>query len=236
MPKSPDLEPKPPSEPKPKRRTRERIVETSLALFNQFGAGNVTTTVISDELEISPGNLYYHFSNKDEIVNTILERFEREIEETLAAPPSDLDRPQGWHMSVEDIWLFLHLLFEIIWKYRFFYRDVTDLVSENRTLEVHFKQILAHKIATARQLCEGLISTGEMAASEREVAALSENMVLVATYWLSFDFARNPRRAQDDTALSRGVYHVMALIAPFLNDASRALFDRLAQEYLANTE
>ena len=75
-----------------------------------------------------------------------------------------------------------------------------------------------------------------MAASEREVAALSENMVLVATYWLSFDFARNPRRAQDDTALSRGVYHVMALIAPFLNDASRALFDRLAQEYLANTE
>ena len=218
--------------PKPKRRTRERIVETSLALFNQFGAPNVTTTVISDELEISPGNLYYHFSNKDEIVNTILERFEREIEDTLAAPPSDAARP----ITVEDIWLFLHLLFEIIWKYRFFYRDVSDLVSDNRTIEVHFKQILAHKIATARQLCEGLMSTGEMAATERDVAALSENMVLVATYWLSFDFARNPRRAQDDMALSRGVYHVMALIAPFLNEASRALFERLAQEYLANTE
>src|SRR5688572_6933356 len=107
-------------EKKPKRRTRERIVETSLALFNQFGAPNVTTTVIADELGISPGNLYYHFGNKDEIVNTILAAFEREISETLAAPTSDDSRV----LNVEDIWLFLHLLFEIIWKYRFFYRDL----------------------------------------------------------------------------------------------------------------
>ena len=217
---------------KPKRRTRERIVETSLALFNQFGAPNVTTTVIADELGISPGNLYYHFSNKDEIVNTILERFEKEIEETLAAPSADDARV----VTVEDIWLFLHLLFEIIWRYRFFYRDVSNLITENRTVEVHFKQILAHKIATARMLCEGLIAAGEMNANEREMAALSENMVLVATYWLSFDFARNPRRTQDDAALARGVYHVMALIAPFLNEGSRALFEKLAQEYVQTTE
>ena len=217
---------------KPKRRTRERIVETSLVLFNQFGAPNVTTTVIADELGISPGNLYYHFSNKDEIVNTILERFEKEIEETLAAPSADDARV----VTVEDIWLFLHLLFEIIWRYRFFYRDVSNLITENRTVEVHFKQILAHKIATARMLCEGLIAAGEMNANEREMAALSENMVLVATYWLSFDFARNPRRTQDDAALARGVYHVMALIAPFLNEGSRALFEKLAQEYVQTTE
>ena len=215
------------SEKKPKRRTRERIVETSLALFNQFGAPNVTTTVIADELDISPGNLYYHFSNKDEIVNTILAAFEREIEDTLAAPARE-----GHDPTVEDIWLFLHLLFEIIWKYRFFYRDLSDLVSENRTLETHFKQILAHKVATSRALCEGLVRTGEMNASSREIGALSENMVLVATYWLSFAFARAPRAVQDGTALSRGVYHVMALVAPFLSEQSRLLFERLAQEYI----
>ena len=123
------------TEKKPKRRTRERIVEVSLALFNQFGAPNVTTTVIADELDISPGNLYYHFGNKDEIVNTILETFEREIEDTLSVPTSDDSRV----LTVEDIWLFLHVLFEIIWKYRFFYRDLSDLVSENRTLEMRFK-------------------------------------------------------------------------------------------------
>ena len=89
-------------ENKPKRRTRERIVDTALNLFNQFGAPNVTTTVIADELDISPGNLYYHFSNKDEIVNTILATFEREIEDTLAAPRAD----SAHVVTVEDIWLF----------------------------------------------------------------------------------------------------------------------------------
>ena len=219
-------------ETKPKRRTRERIVETALSLFNQFGAPNVTTTGIADELDISPGNLYYHFGNKDEIVNTILAKFEREIEETLAAPGSE----GGRALTVEDIWLFLHLLFEIIWKYRFFYRDLSDLVSENRTLEMHFKQILAHKIATARGLCEGLVRAGDMRASARELEALAANMVLVATYWLSFEFARNPRAVQDDAALSRGVYHVMAMVAPFLEEGPRALFERLAQEYVETKE
>ena len=203
-------------------------METALSLFNQFGAPNVTTTVIADELDISPGNLYYHFSNKDEIVNTILAAFEREIEGTLAVPAG----PEGRPLTVEDIWLFLHLLFEIIWRYRFFYRDLSDLVSENRTLEMHFKQILAHKIATARRLCEGLARAGDMKASAREMEALSVNMVLVATYWLSFEFARDPRQAQDDASLSRGVYHAMAMVAPFLKKDSRALFEKLAQEYV----
>ena len=220
------------TEKKPKRRTRERIVEKSLALFNQFGAPNVTTTVISDELEISPGNLYYHFGNKDEIVNTILAAFEKEIEETLSAPTSDDARV----LNVEDIWLFLHLLFEIIWKYRFFYRDLSNLVSENRTIEMRFKQILAHKVATARALCDGLVRAGEMTATPREIESLAENMVLVATYWLAFAFARDPRAVQDGAALSRGVYHVMALVAPFLTQDSRLLFERLAQEYIENKE
>ncbi len=219
-------------ESKPKRRTRERIVENALRLFNQFGAPHVTTTVIADELDMSPGNLYYHFSNKDEIVNTILAAFEREIEDTLGAPGND----DGRELTVEDIWLFLHLLFEIIWRYRFFYRDLSDLVSENRTVEMHFKQILAHKIATARRLCEGMVRSGGMIANAAELDALAANMVLVATYWLSFDFARNPRQAQDDKALARGVYHVMVMVAPFLTSGSRALFDRLAQEYLQARE
>ena len=100
-------------EKKPKRRTRERILETSLRLFNDFGEPNVTTTVIADEMDISPGNLYYHFHNKDEILESIFADFKREIEDILAVPTRR-------SADVEDIWLFLHLLFEQIWKYRFF--------------------------------------------------------------------------------------------------------------------
>jgi AcrR family transcriptional regulator len=214
-------------ERKPKRRTRERILETSLRLFNDFGEPNVTTTVIADELDISPGNLYYHFRSKDEIVNTIFGAFEREIDGVLAAPSARA-------ANVEDIWLFLHVLFEAIWKYRFLYRDLNDLLSRNRLLEVHFKRLLEQKVKTATALCEGLAAGGELHARRPEIAALATNMVVVATYWLSYEYVRNPRNLQEGEMIARGAYQVMALVAPFLADRSRALFERLAEAYLAS--
>ena len=212
-------------ERKPKRRTRERILEASLRLFNEFGEPNVTTTVIADDLNISPGNLYYHFHSKDEIVNALFAEFEREIEETLAAPARRAP-------NVEDMWLFLHLLFEAIWTYRFLYRDMDDLLSRNRLLEVHFKQILAHKVKTAAALCEGLVATGEMQASRGELQALATNMAVIATYWLPFEYARDPRRRDAVNGLGRGVYQVMSMMAPFLQGTSRQLLQQLSKEYV----
>lgn len=212
-------------EKKPKRRTRERIIETSLRLFNDFGEPNVTTTVIADEMNISPGNLYYHFHNKDEIIEEIFVTFEREIEETLAAPTRRL-------ADVEDIWLFLHLLFEQIWKYRFFYRDLNDLLTRNRLLEIHFKQIMGHKVHTATILCEGLVSTGVMRATTAELRALATNMTVIASYWLSFEYACDPRGRVESGRIGRGVYQVMAMLSPFLLDEAKGLLERLSREYL----
>ncbi len=212
-------------EGKPKRRTRERIIETSLRLFNDFGEPNVTTTVIADEMNISPGNLYYHFHNKDEIIEAIFVSFEREIEETLAAPT----RRQA---NVEDIWLFLHLLFEQIWKYRFFYRDLNDLLTRNRVLEIHFKQILAHKVRTATSLCEGLVTAGAMRATTDQMRALATNMAVIATYWLSFEYACDPRGKVESGRLGRGVYQAMAMLSPFLLGEAKGLLDKLSGEYV----
>lgn len=214
-------------ERKPKRRTRERILETALALFNEFGEPNVTTQLISDDMGISPGNLYYHFHNKDEIIESLFADFERLIEETLAAP---VRRPP----NVEDIWLFLHLIFEGIWKFRFLYRDINELLSRNRILETHFKRIVAHKIHTATSICKGLVATGDMKATPAEIQALAVNMTVVATYWLSFEFVRDPRRKIDGESLSRGAFQVMALAAPYLVGHSRKLFEEVSKNYLTD--
>ncbi|MCF8178730.1 MAG: TetR/AcrR family transcriptional regulator [Sulfuritalea sp.] len=212
-------------EKKPKRRTRERILETSLVLFNDFGEPNVTTQLISDEMGISPGNLYYHFHNKDEIIESLFADFEREIEETLAAPVRRAP-------NVEDIWLFLHLIFEGIWKFRFLYRDINELLSRNRHLEIHFKRIVAHKVQTAAAICRGLVATGDMKASTPEIQALALNMTVVATYWLSFEFVSDPRKKIGNESLTRGAFQVMALAAPYLVGRSRKLFDELSKDYL----
>jgi AcrR family transcriptional regulator len=175
-------------------------------------------------MEISPGNLYYHFRSKDEIVNTLFAAFEREIDGVLAAPSA-----RG--ANAEDVWLFLHLLFESIWRYRFLYRDLNDLLSRNRLLEIRFKRLLERKVEVATALCEGLIAAGEMQAAKRDIPALATNMVVVATYWLSYDYVRNPRHQQPEATLASGAYQVVALAAPFLAPRARALFDRLAAAY-----
>ncbi len=216
-------------ERKPPRRTRERILELSLRLFNDFGEPNVNTTLIAEEMNISPGNLYYHFKNKDDIINCIFQQFEREIDKLLALPT-------GRVPNVEDAWLFLHVLFELIWKYRFFYRDLNNLLANNRTLELKFKQLLNQKVKVARGLCDGLAQAGELQAGAREIEALATNMVVVATYWLSYSYVLDPRRFNEPdvigAALQRGCYQVMALTSPYLTGQSRALFEQLAAEYL----
>jgi len=218
-------------ERKPPRRTRERILDLSLRLFNDFGEPNVNTTLISEEMNISPGNLYYHFKNKDDIINCIFQQFEREIDKLLAVP-------QDRQANVEDAWLFLHVLFELVWKYRFFYRDLNNLLANNRTLELKFKQLLAQKVKVAKGLCEGLQQAGELSASPREIESLATNMVVVATYWLAYSYVMDPRHFNEPdvvgAAVQRGCYQVMALTAPYLTGESRTLFEHLAAEYLTD--
>ena len=126
----PSATPKSSTAKKP-RRTAERILEVTLDLFNRFGEPNVSTTLISAELGISPGNLYYHYPAKDELINSLFAAFERALNDLLSA--ADNVR------NVEDAWLFFHMLFELIWQYRFLYRDLNDLLSKNRRLETHFQ-------------------------------------------------------------------------------------------------
>jgi len=216
---------------KPPRRTRERILDVALRLFNDFGEPNVNTTLISEEMKISPGNLYYHFKNKDDIINCIFQQFEKEIDQLLAVPT-------GRSADVEDAWLFLHLLFEQIWQYRFFYRDLNNLLANNRTLEIKFKELLNEKVQVARRLCAGLQSAGQLTANTRDIEALATNMVVVATYWLSFAYVLDPRRSNEPAvvgaALQRGCYQTMALTSPYLSGDARALFEKLAAEYLVD--
>jgi AcrR family transcriptional regulator len=215
-------------ERKPPRRTRERILALALQLFNDFGEPNVTTSNIAEEMNISPGNLYYHFRNKDDIINCLFSDFEKEMDAMLSAPREAA--------TVEDAWFFLHTLYELIWRYRFFYRDLNNLLANNRTVETHFKRIITHSVDVCRQLCNDLRATGELKASDRELESLCTNIVVVATYWLSWEYVMNPRQFNDkdkmSAALGRGVYQTFCLVAPYLNGNSRALFEKLAAEYL----
>ncbi|MBS0318444.1 MAG: TetR/AcrR family transcriptional regulator [Proteobacteria bacterium] len=212
---------------KPPRRTAERILEVTLELFNRFGEPNVSTTLISAELNISPGNLYYHYPAKDELINSLFDRYEHALNELLHAADGVRD--------VEDAWFFLHSLFELIWQYRFLYRDLNDLLSKNRRLETHFQSVLKNKTRAITDLLGGMVRAGAVQIAPTEAPVTATGMVVLLTYWLSFEYVRDPRRAlepeQAQRALLRGAHQVLNLLAPYLEPAQRAHFLGLVQAY-----
>ena len=209
------------------RRTAERILEVTLELFNRFGEPNVSTTLISSELSISPGNLYYHYPAKDELINSLFDRYEKSLGELLSA--SDGVR------NVEDAWFFMHTLFELIWQYRFLYRDLNDLLSKNRRLETHFQSVLKNKTRSVKALLDGMSRAGSVSIDSREVEATATSMVVVLTYWLSFEYVRDPRKALEpenaQAALLRGAHHVLNLLVPYLEQSQRAHLQALVGAY-----
>ena len=215
------------AEPKKPRRTAERILEVTLDLFNRFGEPNVSTTLISAELRISPGNLYYHYPAKDELINALFDRYERALNELLPAAEGV--------SNVEDAWLWLHMLFELVWANRFLYRDLNDLLSKNRRLETHFQFVLKNKGQAMRALIDGLVRGGVAEVKPEDADPLATSMVVLSTYWLSYEYVRDSRRAlepeQAATALQRGAFHVLGLLLPHLEPASREHLHRLAGSY-----
>lgn len=212
-------------------RTRERILKISLELFNRHGETNVTTGHIADELNISPGNLYYHFRNKDEIIHHLFANFEKVID---VSPGEIADAGN----VMEDMWLYLHLMFESIWVYRFLYRNLDDLLTRDAKLKSHFNIIMGHKREAVISLCDALVKAKAMHAAEDEVRALAENVLVVSTYWLNFEhlrarshgkFATEPEPEQH---LSRGVYQVMSLVAPFLVGDAKKHLHYLMENYV----
>ena len=207
-------------ERKAPRRTKERILEVSLAMFNSFGEPNVTTNAIADEMNISPGNLYYHYRSKDEIVTKIFGQFERELDELFAMGK---DRAA----NVEDTWFWLHLLFEKIWKYRFIYRDLNHLLSKNRIIETH----LENSQKKTERLMTEMRSINELSATDGEIHAVATNLVMIVTFWHSYAYVMNPRKLDEEKAMNQGVFQVMVLLAPYLQGDARLLFEKLAAEY-----
>jgi AcrR family transcriptional regulator len=213
------------AERKRPRRTRERILETSLALFNARGEPHITTADIAQEMNISPGNLYYHFRSKDEIVGELFAAFEHD------ARPLFFD-PEGRPADVEDLWLFVHLLLERMHAYRFVYRDLVDLASRHRRMAAGLATLLSEGEATLRGLFAGLRAAGELRATDDEIETLAGTAMLILTHSPAHERLRAGVSVRGDAPDPAGAARqILMLVAPYLTGDARALVERISAQY-----
>ena len=209
--------------------TRARILDASLALFNELGAPNVSTNHIADEVGISPGNLYYHFRHKEDIVMGLYARYEAALAEILG----DSAVSSG---AADDLWLLVHLSFEVIHDFRFVHRDLSDLCATYPSLRARLQRGVESGIERTSAYCRMLARAGSLDASPEEAHALAVNVTIVTTYWLNLQMLRHAGRGgaglSEDETISEGVFQVLSLITPYLRGPMQTQFRNVALRYL----
>jgi AcrR family transcriptional regulator len=200
--------------------TPDRILEAALALFNADGSHAVSTRHIAAKLEISPGNLYYHFANKEEIVLRLYERIEAELMDTLA--------PRGaGPQSFESILQYLDAIFGHLWSFRFFYCDVNALLREVPGLKERYRDLAERVRVRSRVIFDSMVDAGWMEASPEQLDLLTTNAWIVLTQWFTHRQVIERRRTIQSSDIREGIRHLVALFSPLLKTPQRRQVERL---------
>ncbi|MDD1969091.1 TetR/AcrR family transcriptional regulator [Pseudomonas putida] len=201
-------------------KTRDRILECALQLFNLQGEPNVSTLEIANELDISPGNLYYHFHGKEPLVMELFERFQVELA-PLLDPPADA------RLEAEDYWLFLHLIVERLSHYRFLFQDLSNLAGRLPKLARGIRNLLNSIKRTLASLLARLKAEGQVTSDTQALGQLVEQITM--TLLFSLDYQRILDREGETRVV---VYQIMMLVAPHLKPGARHASEKLAMHYL----
>lgn len=207
-----------------KRDTREHILEISLALFNQLGESRVTTNQIALEADISPGNLYYHFRSKHDIVLELFKRFLVQFEPLLQIPENS-------SLEAEDLWFQLHLSFELKGRFRFLYRNLPNLKNQMPNLSKAFLGLLHMERMAAQQLLENLERHAALSITQDEKYLLLNNLMLAVTYWIPNAEIFDADGLLDGSVQANAIAGVMQMLVPYLRLPERKQFTALIRSY-----
>lgn len=226
------------------RRTAERILDVTLAMFNRFGEPNVSTSQLCGELGISPGNLFYHHPTRDALVAGLFVRYQVELEQALseqASPPTataaDAEAAEApWWQdaspAVGDLARLADALAHTAWVYRFLFRDLSDLVSRQRVLEEGLPPLLRRQAQALLQALRALPWRGAEV-DEAALAVWAGHMLASLTGSTGLDGALDPREHLRQTgphAVDMAVGRALALLRPSLAEPDAGVLSRhLAQ-------
>ena len=188
--------------------TKTRILETAIQLFNERGTHSVTTNHIAEGLGISPGNLYYHFKNKEEIIRAIFERLSDTTDKAFGLPADRMP-------TLADLEGLLERNFQILWAYRFFYREQLALLQRDPELAVRVREVRQRGFEGFRELFAAFSQAGVLKrTSATNVDDLARLCWLISDFWLiSLELDHQPITPQ---AFEHGLRLIRLVLEPHL--------------------
>lgn len=206
-------------------KTRDKIVQASIELFNEQGERNVTTNHIAAHLGISPGNLYYHFRNKEDIILSIYEECSHLLlDDTFLQVDPDVK-------PLDSIILYMDAVFQIMRKYRFLYSNLAVLLAKSPLLHekyVTVQQVLAKRVS---EMLLSLRHDNMISFQDDDLDDIVSILRIVNTFWVSFYQTQNFNVELNDAVFYEGVLKILVILRPYTVESSLEEFRKAREMY-----
>jgi AcrR family transcriptional regulator len=197
---------------KSSQKTKASIMEKAVEVFNEKGTAAVSMNSLAKALDISPGNLQYHYRSKKDLIRAILEEMFKEFDVIY-------ESSEGL-FTLDTLRRVMLLNFDLVWKYRFFYRENAALLRNDEILASRFREIQEIRLAEQEALLKRVAAAGRV----RRVLHPDEfhnvvhmGWVLVHT-WLPY--AESIGQTINEAALEHAVKIMVQFYKPYIGDQS----------------
>ncbi len=207
-------------------KTRDKIVQASLELFNEHGERAITTNHIAAHLNISPGNLYYHFRNKEDIIRSIFSLYEQHLESGFQ-PYVDKE------VDVDLLVGYFDAMFYTLWQFRFMYANLADILSRDETLKNRYLKAQQDVLARSSGVLEKLTQDGFLAINPEDLKPLADTIKMLVSFWISYKLTQTQSNIGSITkeSLYEGLLRVIMLFKSYATPSSQDTFTRLEDYY-----
>lgn len=193
---------------KPSKQTKNNIIQKAIDLFNEHGTAAVSLSSLAEALGISTGNLQYHYHSKEEIIRAILEVMFNDWNVVY-------QKMDTVSFTMDTLHQTLRINFDLVWKYRFFYRELNALLRNDAALAKRYAAIQEGRLAEQEMLTKQMArSSGARPMSMLEL----HNMVLagwvLSNSWLSY--VESTGRTVDETVMDDAVEILVQFYKPYL--------------------
>ena len=196
----------------------------ALELFNAHAASEVTTNDIARELKMSPGNLYFHYKSKEQIIRELFKRLAQET--ALIWKPQTKLAKKNEQIQLID---FIDRNLELYWKYRFFHRELYTLRKKDPELSKLWRAHLKKLGRIMIILYKHWVRAGYMRPiqSKNEMEFIGELLFVSSNSFMQF--FETVDRAPNQRTVEKAKRHIMRMLTPYLSGEIKASFEKYIQ-------
>nr|WP_321452568.1 TetR/AcrR family transcriptional regulator [uncultured Carboxylicivirga sp.] len=204
------------------KKTKEVIIDTALDLFNSEGLSNVTLRTIANKMNISQGNLNYHFKKREDIIETLY----FQLVEVMNSRITQVQIEES-ETVLSSLMMNIHNTMAVFYEYRFFLLDFMQIMRENSKIKDHYVELTKEREKQFLAIFEQLIKFNLMRteAVPNEFSYLFKRLTILGNFWISDAVIQNTKMSKK--VVSTYSKMILQTLYPYLTSKGQKIFNSL---------